>query len=207
VIAWTGLIENALDLSRYIIKWNEITSASKIAPKALDLLTSLPDFYASVKLQKETRVKNCIVVGLVLFMSCAIAKGQHEIEAERFLELSGAQATMNTMADMVLTQELKQNPALVPYEKVLVIFLKKHLSYEALKDEFISVYVKAFTKEELAAMNEFYSSKVGKKVVRLAPVLMRRGGDIGTKRVQDNMDELKEMIQQEADRLKTLNEE
>lgn len=152
-------------------------------------------------------MKTYIVIGLFLFTSIAIAKNEHEAEAERLLELTGAKTSMTTMADMLLAQQLEQNPELVPLEGALTRFLRKHLSYEALKADLISVYVQAFTKDELIAINDFYSTDVGRKAVRLMPVMMRRLGDIGLKRVQDNMGELEEMIQKEEDRLKSEREE
>ena len=64
-------------------------------------------------------MKKYIVVVLILFLSSAIAEDQHKIEAEKLLELSGAKAAMNTMVDMMLTQQLSQNPKLAPFENVM----------------------------------------------------------------------------------------
>lgn len=125
-------------------------------------------------------------------------------EAERLLELSGSKAAMLQMTDMMLEQQLQQNPTLIPFEGVMRRFFEKHLSYENLKDEYIALYVEAFTVEELREMNRFFASDVGRKSVSMMPTLMQKGGELGASRVAQHLGELQAMIQEEAARLKQL---
>ncbi len=147
-------------------------------------------------------MKKYLAIAALLFVSNIYAASDAAMEAEKLLELSGTKAAMDQMTDMLLAQQLKQNPALVPFENVMRQFFQRYLSYESVKDEYVSIYTEAFTKNELVAMNEFYSTEVGKKAVRTLPDLMQKGGEIGVRRVQDNMPELQRMIAEEAARLK-----
>ena len=128
-------------------------------------------------------------------------------EAEKLLELSGTKQAMDQVADMMLAQELQNNPTLVPFESVMRQFFFKYLSYESTKDELAKLYTTEFTKEELVAINEFYSTEVGQKSVKAMPGLMQQAGDLAMRRVQDNIHELQEMIAKEAERLKHLSEQ
>lgn len=146
-------------------------------------------------------MKKYLSIILFLFISNAFAGNEHEQQAEKWLELSGTKAAMETMTDMMLAQQLQQNPSLTPFEHIMRQFLEKHLSYESLKDDYIAMYVETFTKDELLAINKFYSTKVGAKAIKTMPNLMQRGGELGRSRVQDNISELQNMITEEAKKL------
>lgn len=147
-----------------------------------------------------------VVMTLTLSTAPAMA-GPHEDEAERLLELAGTKASMESMTDMMLAQQLEQNPGLMPYEGVMRTFLEKYLSYDALKGEIIAIYKDAFTLEELREMNAFYSTDVGKKATLLLPELIQKGGEMGARQVQANVGELQQMIKAEAERLQAEQEQ
>jgi uncharacterized protein len=146
-------------------------------------------------------MKAYLTIILILIATNVFAENSHEVEAEKLLEITGTKAAMETMTDIMLTQQLQQNPSLAPFEKIMRQFFQKHLSYESLKNDFISMYVEAFTKEELIAINNFYATEAGKKAVKLMPSLMQKGSEIGQRQVQDNIQELQNMIKQEAKRI------
>ncbi len=62
----------------------------------------------------------------------------------------------------------------------------------------VKMYTKEFTEAELKEMTKFYKSDLGKKIVQKNPVLMQKGADLGARRVQENLEELKKMIEDEA---------
>ena len=102
------------------------------------------------------------------------------------------------MIDIMLAQQLQQNQNLVPFEGVMRKFFNKYLSFERVKEEYIGLYTEAFTIDELKALNAFYSTPAGRKAVKLLPTLMQKGGEIGARRVQENIGELQQMIADEA---------
>lgn len=142
---------------------------------------------------------------LVLFFSVSLfASTSHELEAEKLLEISGTKAAMETMADIMLAQQLQQNPSLAPYEKVMRDFFNKHLGYEKIKPFYISMYTETFTESELKELNDFYTTPTGRKAVEALPALMQQGGEYGGRVMQENLDELRQNITKEAERLKLL---
>ena len=60
--------------------------------------------------------------------------------------------------------------------------------------------------QELIELKQFYQTPVGRKSSRLLPELAAEGAVLGQKRVQQNIDELKSMIAEEAKRLKKQDE-
>ena len=63
------------------------------------------------------------------------------------------------------------------------------------------IYVDAFTIQELKELTAFYATPVGKKAALLMPQLVAKGGELGMKRVQDNMAELQLMIAEKSKRM------
>lgn len=90
--------------------------------------------------------------------------------------------------------QVQQNPTLAPYEAVMREFLGKYMSWDSLKADLIKIYAEEFTASELAELNKFYQSPVGKKTVQKMPALMTKGAQIGTQRVQEHMAELQAAV-------------
>ena len=81
-------------------------------------------------------------------------------------------------------------------------FMNKYLGWENLKEDIAKIYVSKFTLDELIELKKFYQTPVGRKSSRLLPELTAAGAELGQKRVQQNIGELKKMIAEEAKRLK-----
>lgn len=143
--------------------------------------------------------------GLILAVAAAVLVGgaaradekAHKAAAEKLLEVTDAEKNLQRSIDMSLEQQLKANPQLAPAKEAMKKFFNKHLSYAALKDDLVKMYMDEFTEEELKKVVEFYSTPAGKKMAAKQPVLMQKGGELGMKRVQDNADELRKMIEDE----------
>jgi hypothetical protein len=105
------------------------------------------------------------------------------------------------MVDM----QVKANPQIAPHADVLKGFLLKHMSWDSLKEDLITIYADAFTEEELGQVAAFYRTPAGKKVVEKTPELMTKGMELGVRRVQENQAELQQLIQSEVG--KTQNQE
>lgn len=149
-------------------------------------------------------MKNSLLFMVLLSFGTAVFADNAAKEAERLLELSGTKVAMNQMTDMMLRQQLQQNPTLVPFENVLRSFFEKHIGYDNTKDALVKLYTDTFSEDELIKMNAFYETDVGQKSVRVLPDIMQRSSEIGTRRVEQNLDELQRMIADEAYRLKQL---
>ncbi len=143
--------------------------------------------------------------GLILAVAAAVLIGgavradekSHKAAAEKLLEVTDAEKNLQRSIDLSLEQQLRANPQLAPAKEAMKKFFNKHLSYAALKDDLVKMYTEEFTEEELKKVVEFYSTPAGKKMAAKQPTLMQKGGELGMKRVQDNADELRKMIEEE----------
>lgn len=102
------------------------------------------------------------------------------------------QDSMNRMIDVQLQQAPQMQSARPQFEK----FFGKYLSWSALKDDYVKLYMENFTEPELRELITFYKTPTGKKAVKQMPVLLQKGAELGASRVRDHMGELMEMLQQ-----------
>jgi len=151
-------------------------------------------------------IKLCLFVGLLAISTISSANVESEIEAEKMLNIMGMEKAMTESMSQMLDIQLKQNPALAPYKSVMMVFFKRHMSWESLKPDFVQMYSEVFTASELREINAFYATDTGKKTLEKMPVLMGQGARIGTARIQNNMQELQNMIKAESERLTKLAE-
>ena len=66
--------------------------------------------------------------------------------------------------------------------------------WEALKDEFVALFMEAFSESELMEMAAFYETPTGQKAIEKTPQLVQRGAQIGARRVKQNKAELERLI-------------
>jgi hypothetical protein len=148
-------------------------------------------------------MKKLLVVLLLLNVAhlpaaFAQAGGSHEKAAEQMLELMNMEMVLTQSVDEMLKAQMQANPAIAPYEDVMRKFFAKHMSWSSLKPDMVKIYTEAFTEKELNELNAFYQTPTGKKAVQSMPVLMGKGAQVGSQRVQQNMPELQAAIAAEA---------
>lgn len=152
-----------------------------------------------------------IVISVFMALLCmspiSSADPASEKEAEKLLNLMGMEEALDQSMAQMLDVQLQQNPALAPYKEVMLEFLTKHMSYDSLKPDMLKIYSEAFTASELREINDFYATDTGKKTIQMMPELMAQGAQIGAVRVQENIGELQAMIQAEAERIQSLQQQ
>ena len=155
----------------------------------------------------KCRLTQVVVVCLVVMIPIAITAGEkeddksHTVAAIELLESMQLEITFEKTIESAVDLQVKQNPSIAPYRKVMLEFFSKYMSWESLKDEMAQIYVDAFTIQELKELTAFYKTPVGKKAALLMPQLMTKGGELGMKRVQEHMPELQLMIAEEHRRI------
>ncbi len=122
----------------------------------------------------------------------------HRKAAEDLLTLMEVDKQMQSAIDQSLDIQIKTNPQLMPFRPVLKEFFTKHMTWDAVKDDMIKIYVDAFEEGEIQELIQFYKTPLGKKLIAKTPELTGKGMEIGAKRVQDNQAELVQMIQEAA---------
>jgi len=155
----------------------------------------------------KCKVTQVAVVCLVAILPITITSGEKEIDkshtaaAIELLDAMQLDITFEKTIESTVDMQVKGNPAITPYRKVMLDFFSKYMSWSSLKDEMAQIYVDAFTIQELKELTAFYKTPIGKKWALLMPQLMTKGGELGMKRVQDNMAELQMMIAEEDKRI------
>ncbi|MCK4809888.1 MAG: DUF2059 domain-containing protein [Candidatus Omnitrophica bacterium] len=74
-------------------------------------------------------------------------------------------------------------------EKVMDL-ISQELSWDKLKDDYITVYADTFSEKELEGIINFYKTPVGKKFTEKTPELMKKSMDISQKQMQELMPKL-----------------
>jgi hypothetical protein len=134
-----------------------------------------------------------ILIGAVALLQPAVARADeasHRKAAESLLSMMNMDAVMGAAIDQMLAMQIKQNPAIAPYEMEMKNFLKKYMSWAGLKDDMIKIYADEFTEAELGELSAFYQTPLGKKTLQKMPTLMAKGAELGQRRVQEHLPEL-----------------
>ncbi|WP_020589701.1 DUF2059 domain-containing protein [Desulfobacter curvatus] len=137
-------------------------------------------------------------------LNVVAASESHRNAAGQLLDTMDLNTLLAGTIESMLQLELSQTPALQPYENTMRQFFNKYMSGESLREDFIDIYVEAFTEKEINELNAFYSTPTGQKALKKSPAMMAQGGKIGQQRIQENISELQMMIQEEAKRIQKL---
>jgi len=115
--------------------------------------------------------------------------------AEELVQLMQFDKTMSAGIDRMLEMQIGQNAQLKNIEPELRAFLTKYMSAAVLKDDIVALYAREFSESELKDLVKFYRSPTGQKFINKQPLLMQQGMEIGQKRVQEHLPELRETIE------------
>lgn len=148
------------------------------------------------------KLSKVIVFFMFLILQGSVLAGDNaKKEAETLLSTMGMETALEKSIETMLNIQMQQKPTLAPFKNVMLKFFKKHMSFESLKPDMIEIYADAFSASELREINAFYKTATGSKTIRLLPGLMAKGANLGSRRVQENITELQQMIKAEAERL------
>ena len=149
-------------------------------------------------------VRNAI---LALLVGLAVPAGAQEVSASHrqaaldLMEQTDVEGTMQTSIDEMLGQQIKASPEIAPFEDVLRDFMAEHLSFDAVRDDLVELYVEAFTEDELREIIAFNETPVGQKAIRMTPMIMVEAMRIGQQAVEENQDVLVRQIEARARQL------
>ena len=111
---------------------------------------------------------------------------------------SGLSDTANAMID----SEIGRNPGLTPYRDVMLAWLKKYMTWDAMQPELTKMYTETFTEPELKQMAVFYASPAGQKSLEKLPEMMQRTAMAGARISQPHQDELRASMEARSEELK-----
>ncbi|WP_345164461.1 DUF2059 domain-containing protein [Nibribacter koreensis] len=145
-------------------------------------------------------MKKSFVVGLLLLLatvgSGAMAQTQstHYKAAESLLLIMDTPKTIDTNLQQMLTLQIDQMPVMKEAEVEVRSFFAKYMSWNALKEDMIKMYMEEFTEKELKDMTTFFKTPTGKKLAAKQSTLTMRGAQLGQSKIQPHLPELEEIL-------------
>jgi len=119
---------------------------------------------------------------------------EQKAAATEMLLVMKMDTVLNEAVGLTLDQGIQANPALSKYRKVMMDFMIKYISWNAIKDDLATIYADEFTTQELKDLTTFYKTPTGQKAAEKIPLLMAKGSALGQTRVQENMAELQKAM-------------
>lgn len=123
-----------------------------------------------------------LIVFALITMAAVVASAQTEIpaakrqEIEKMLRLTGMEKLMGQMKTQMITGLKTQIPQ-VPQE--FWTRFESRMDMRTLLEKIIPLYDKYYTTEDLKAVNAFYESTAGQKVLATLPKIMQESMAIG----------------------------
>lgn len=151
-------------------------------------------------MEHKEKVFSCVIAVLMFCLSCFGDMSKHQKAADDLLVAMNLSTLLSDSIESMLQLEMINNPELKPYESTIRNFYVRYMSGESLWSEFLQLYMNTFTEPELVEITAFYKTPVGQKSLKEAPHLMAAGAAIGQRRVMENIEELKRMIEEESSR-------
>ena len=122
----------------------------------------------------------------------------HVEEVDKLFKLTQMEKKIDESVDSVLQLQLRQNPQLEKHSKEMRKFFTKYIGWDALKVDLAAMYMETFTEDELKAINNFYITPAGQKVINSLPQLVQKRNQLSMQRLQQNIGELQKIIGQTA---------
>jgi hypothetical protein len=139
---------------------------------------------------------------LVLTAVAQVTKEQ-ETEIRKMIQLTGMMKMMEQMKDQMLTSLKQGSPAGVPEE--FWDKARKKMKVEDLIEQIIPLYAKYYSVEDIKAINAFYESPAGQRLLAQLPQLMQESMKIGQAWGQKAAQEVVAELQAELRKKETAN--
>jgi uncharacterized protein len=149
-------------------------------------------------------MKKLFAIALVSFIAC-LSPAQQEIardkraEIDKMLRLTGMEKMMGQMMGQLMTTMQKQMPDVPP--EFWARFQAKVDTHE-LVEKIIPLYDKYYTLEDLKAVNAFYESPAGQKILSTMPQITQESAKVGQEWGQKIARQAAQEAQQEIDKNK-----
>lgn len=124
--------------------------------------------------------KNVIkVAGLTLFLTCSTVVKAEPASAESIRQLMQATGA-GEMGRQLTNQMIPALKQMLPdASEQFWIEVRQEINIEELANLIVPLYQKHLTEEDVAALNEFYTTPAGKKLIAIQPIIMRESMIIG----------------------------
>ena len=149
------------------------------------------------------QVKPLLAVILLMFFSITATSSvadnsSHVQQVQTLFKLTQMEKKVNESIDSIMQLQMSQSPGLAQHEAAMRAFFERQIGWNALKDDITQMYLRTFTEEELKAINDFYITPAGQKVINVLPGLVQERNQLAMTRLQQNIGELHQIIGQPA---------
>ena len=110
-----------------------------------------------------------------------------------------SQSVQQLLRDQILSDKGKLPPDFDAHMKTAMDDLVKHMPLDDMVEAMIPAYQKHFTKGDIEAMNAFYSSPVGQKVLEQLPSVLQEGNAAMLPIISKYLSEWKERMKNELE--------
>jgi hypothetical protein len=118
----------------------------------------------------------------------------HLEQVETLFKLTQMAQKVDRSIDTVMQLQLNQNPQLISHQAEMRAFFEKHIGWAALKSDITRLYMNTFSEDELKAINAFYITPEGQKIISVLPGLVQQRNQLAMIRLQQNIGELQQII-------------
>ena len=81
--------------------------------------------------------------------------------AQDLLKAMKIQGSLTDTTAAMIDSEIARNPGLTPYREIMLQWLRKYMTWDAMQPELVKMYATTFTEPELKEMAKFYGSPTG----------------------------------------------
>lgn len=120
----------------------------------------------------------------------------HLQEVQNLFRLTQMEKKINESIDSILQLQISQNPQLAQHQAKMRSFFEQNIGWAAMKNDITEMYLRTFSEDELKAINGFYITPAGQKVITELPGLVQQRNQLAMQRIQQNIGDLQKIIAQ-----------
>ncbi|HEU4562863.1 MAG TPA: DUF2059 domain-containing protein [Longimicrobium sp.] len=117
--------------------------------------------------------------------------------AEQLMTAADMERNYRRTMDVMIQQQMRQNPMLQQFEATMRSFFDKYLSWNEVRGDMVRVYALTYTEDELRQLATFYRTPLGQRLLETAPELAARSAELTQRRLMEHMPELQQQIMQQ----------
>ena len=151
-----------------------------------------------------------VAFALIMFITYAYAgKDMRTQLAEELLVLTGAKENIERYSDIIRQVQMDQlknisipgeeSKEIIALQEKITKMIKKEMSWNNLKKDYIDIYAETFAEEELRGIIKFYKTPVGKKFIEKQPELMQKSVQISQKKINALMPKIQQLTMEAID--------
>ena len=150
----------------------------------------------------KIRIMMLVVLSAILVAPCARAEAKTLDKVEELLVSMGMEDAVNSAVTQMLYDLFVSTPEFDMHQDIILAYAEERVSWDVLKGDLVKIYASEFTDAEIAELTRFYTSKVGKKLIKVTPDMTARVSNLVKKRYESDLDVLEmQMKDREMDML------